>query len=499
MGWSKGKGLGANLDGNQEFVKVSHKGDQKGFGFEDRDDQWTQHEDNFNSLLKSFETKSSAVSDDGGGDVKAVKRKDDLFSCVSLEEQSQKSRARVHYKKFTRGKDMTRYSERDLANIFGKKTLNDKHAWHGAPEVLPEATNETDDLKFGVQTIETGTSVEDYFRAKMEAKLVAQRGPDGAARGNPFYVHKVEMEMTKCDGDRTEEPVEMTKKKSKKKKNKTEEIVDNVTEEIVEELPKKKSKKINNSNLSKDNDDFIVEKTKGFCNPEDDIFEIKDLAAVDGNCATNEQKKKKKKSKRKSEENLDDVSLQPIVEIPKKKSKKSSKNDDNVAAVNKSKKDKKKEVILKPIHFPILLSNVLNSLYDSAPQDSVTLCRTTAESSSTNTTSAASTTTNRTTTASSTTTVDIFELAKYKAEIFRFFDLNGFAGADNLCDIPGYGYSKNLQLRVVEGFRDDQRISSFWDQALVNKYGNEVIKIKKEFKKKKYDINQLKKKNVFKF
>lgn len=40
--------------------------------------------------------------------------------------------------------------------------------------------------------------------------------------------------------------------------------------------------------------------------------------------------------------------------------------------------------------------------------------------------------------------------------------------------------------------------SNFWDQALVNKYGEDVIKIKKVNKRKEYNVNVLKKNNIFK-
>lgn len=44
----------------------------------------------------------------------------------------------MHYKKFTKGKDVHKYSEKDLANILGKKTLK---------EVEPEQ-QETAEIEF---------------------------------------------------------------------------------------------------------------------------------------------------------------------------------------------------------------------------------------------------------------------------------------------------------------------------------------------------------------
>lgn len=54
MGWSSGKGLGANEDGIVEHVVALYKNDEKGFGYEDRNDQWTKHEDDFNALLANL-------------------------------------------------------------------------------------------------------------------------------------------------------------------------------------------------------------------------------------------------------------------------------------------------------------------------------------------------------------------------------------------------------------------------------------------------------------
>lgn len=54
MGWTPGKGLGAKENGIVQHVVAQYKNDEKGLGFEDRDDQWTKNEDDFNALLSNL-------------------------------------------------------------------------------------------------------------------------------------------------------------------------------------------------------------------------------------------------------------------------------------------------------------------------------------------------------------------------------------------------------------------------------------------------------------
>lgn len=122
MGWNKGSGLGKEQHGSVDFIQIRYKNNANGLGFNGlKDDQWTENESNFDDLLKSLNNANSAPgSKSGSGDEQQL-----TTETKSLEEKSKLSRARVHYKKFTRGKDVHKYSEKDLANILGKKTLKE--------------------------------------------------------------------------------------------------------------------------------------------------------------------------------------------------------------------------------------------------------------------------------------------------------------------------------------------------------------------------------------
>ncbi|XP_078053748.1 uncharacterized protein LOC144479107 [Augochlora pura] len=163
MGWTSGKGLGANEQGIIEHVRVSLKNDTSGIGFknDDLDKAWTEHQDGFNHILQQLQQSQ----DDS---VVQIEGKTELGE-KSLELKSKQSRARVHYHKFTRGKDVKRYSSKDLANIFGQKELNITENTNGnvnnGQENFDSEPLGKQENRGGVITIHGG-SMTDYFSKK---------------------------------------------------------------------------------------------------------------------------------------------------------------------------------------------------------------------------------------------------------------------------------------------------------------------------------------------
>jgi Pin2-interacting protein X1 len=114
MGWTDGKGLGVNENGDVSNIKVHNKADNLGVGSNKSDGyEWTSHHDNFNSLLENLNagvtnsaTKTEQVS--------------------SLEESVKASKTKIGYHKFIKSKDLSNASSDDIACIFGTKKKKDK-------------------------------------------------------------------------------------------------------------------------------------------------------------------------------------------------------------------------------------------------------------------------------------------------------------------------------------------------------------------------------------
>lgn len=491
MGWSKGKGLGAKMDGDQNFIRISHKADQKGIGYSDRDDQWTAHENQFNSLLKSLdEPEKSEVEHEGSdNDAAAVgafcgfgfgssdkskkKKKKDKdksnkakLSGKSLEEMSKSSGVRVHYRKFTRGKDTSRYSEKDLANIFGKKVTDDEEPQE-AEETNDTKENDDVELNYGITTIETGTTISDYFNKKKTKKSKKDVCADEDVEPEP-----------KPNGSTSAAEVEAT------------EVIDVDTLPDEQTRKKKKKKKRTRSEAAIDEEEVIT------------IAESPPAADVEKD---KKKKKKKKKNKEKERESadetvnldetvitlLDDDSMEVndvVVEKPpkaKKRKKNATANDDT-------------EVTSTDHHQPIENSAFFKHILDTI----LTVNPTSSGTSSTELNESATVADEQTRSVNAHTGgvqptpifAETYELNRYQAEMFRFVDLAGFPNA-NISDLSGYGFSKNIDLKITAKSQDHSRINDLWDYALINKYGKDVIRTKK---KQRYSVKALKKKSLFK-
>uniref|UniRef100_A0A8D1BUG1 G-patch domain-containing protein n=1 Tax=Sus scrofa TaxID=9823 RepID=A0A8D1BUG1_PIG len=151
MGWSKGKGLGAQEQGATDHIKVQVKNNHLGLGATiNNEDNWIAHQDDFNQLLAALNTCHGQETTDSS-DNKEKKS-------FSLEEKSKISKNRVHYMKFTKGKDLSSRSKTDLDCIFGKRQKKKTPEETSSP-ATPEGTETT--------TTTSAFTIHEYFAKRM--------------------------------------------------------------------------------------------------------------------------------------------------------------------------------------------------------------------------------------------------------------------------------------------------------------------------------------------
>lgn len=233
MGWSKGKGLGAQEQGNTEHIKVQVKNNTLGLGATiNYEDSWIAHQDDFNQLL--------AELNDCHGQGETESSVNNQKTTFSLEEKSKSSKKRVHYVKFAKGKDLSSRSEDDLSCIFGKRQKSMK-----TQEDItdPESQEEKKKNRWlaepadGYNTVNSVLTVQEYFAKRMEKLKRSQNETE------------TKVDNSCPTADEALEPSEELKTKVKKKKKKQKRDEADSTE--YGEKPEVKQSKIGSLNENK--------------------------------------------------------------------------------------------------------------------------------------------------------------------------------------------------------------------------------------------------------
>lgn len=505
MGWSKGKGLGAKEDGSQDFVRVRYKNDSQGLGYEQRDDQWTQHESSFNVLLKNLngdETVDDIPVTGGGSGNKSSSEEDEIshvgfgfqadekpkpkksklkekISGISLEERSKQSKARVHYKKFTKGKDLSQYSEKDLANIFGKKADDEQQAlyaqmndqFNGADQNEGKAANEMESFA-GVQTISTGLSVSDYFKMKM----ASLKNKSGHTNG-----HRNEDKEDEEIANNTMNDHDTSTKKKKKKRDKT---VESEQSELQVEMEKvipasdpdtenkceSKKHKENSKQLNEDKTEVA----------KNEISNSASMRKI--NKKKDETLENKEKTPVTSEKYSEIEDNQSHVKIASKKRKHEDTTTNVLESTQKSKTvngevKRKKDISEDKTSSDVNASNPESKSLSEIGKD-VEEKREDKRTSSKRTRDFCEQNLNLETIALLSLTeleeklksFNVFKMSTFAAEKFRNVDLNYFPNS-TLPQVEGYGFNQNIELIVENNKKDARRINNLWSDTLC-KYAN---------------------------
>eukprot|EP00117_Sycon_ciliatum_P043128 scpid42762/ scgid0963/ PIN2/TERF1-interacting telomerase inhibitor 1; 67-11-3 protein; LPTS1; Liver-related putative tumor suppressor; Pin2-interacting protein X1; TRF1-interacting protein 1 len=204
MGWSDGSGLGAAEAGTTSHVKVNFKNDTLGLGTSTQHaDDWIEHQSDFDGLLAALHQKQ------GASEPSSANQSGRSSPSAGLQAKAHKSRARINYNKFLRGKDISGYSNNDMSCILGvRATASEASSSRGGSPSGSDSdssstsnsdassSSESDGEKegssshrrqrhdkaedaSGIHTTTSGQSVQDYFAAKM-AKLRQRQLPAGS-------------------------------------------------------------------------------------------------------------------------------------------------------------------------------------------------------------------------------------------------------------------------------------------------------------------------------
>lgn len=319
MGWSKGKGLGKTEQGSTEHIKVKVKNNSLGLGTAvNHEDNWIAHQDDFNQLLADLNNCHGQNNTENPTQDKGF----------SLEEKSKTSKKRVHYMKFTKGKDLSSRSETDLACIFGKRakqeTKDQDEGSSGSDSQEDKEDSETLAYpEIQPNTVTSSLTMQEYFAQRMA--LLKRTNTATSAPSTPASTE---------DSTPNASDAEQTKKKRKNKKDRErnrdaaeEDMQTRVTGESVEE-PQNHSQKKKKKKKSRRNEEDEVNGASTVMEEEESREQVEadeqPTVEIENQDSKVSEKKKKKKKKREQDdgEKEEEVTEEMIPKQKKKKQKK---------------------------------------------------------------------------------------------------------------------------------------------------------------------------------
>lgn len=343
MGWSKGKGLGKEEQGDKDHISVRIKDNTKGLGYKGKDDEWIKHYEGFEHVLATLNSENSSrasspcsdsQNNEASVDWEASKR-------TSLEALSKNSHARLHYKKFTRGKDLSQRDLDDIECITGSKRAK-QLAEIAKTEHFEEVEVGKQEQANGITTIKGG-NIQDYFAKKM-------------AMFNSSVGHRANTSAEVCEplNDEFEDSQMHEDSKRSKKKRKTENAADvcegneKFSSECDESKKKKKKSKKdkgvadicegNESRIAEWDETEPVKKKK---NKEKDFADTCEGKEQISEC---DETKRNKKKRKKNVADIIEGKEENVSECDERERNKEEMTGENGVAVNcdETKKNKKK-------------------------------------------------------------------------------------------------------------------------------------------------------------
>jgi Pin2-interacting protein X1 len=193
MGWSEGKGLGAEESGMQDYIKVKVKDNNYGIGADARtSDNWLENAFAFDSLLQDLKNDTNVVVPETNPEPVVMGYR------------------HSHRAKFVRNKVVSNYDNHQINNILGKTRDGQKqHATEDKEESAPIPVQ--NHIVDGVTTVTQNLGIQDYF-----AKKMAERG---IKLGLQSSVESVTPPLSDSDTKVESDPPSTSKKKAKKSKS----------------------------------------------------------------------------------------------------------------------------------------------------------------------------------------------------------------------------------------------------------------------------------------